>query len=89
MPSPLVVGEGRRDPGEDGCVWAWGVGEPGLVLVTLPAYLRLRLASSEKVNSMAVTLRAVRSKRSASGRRSAAWSGTVATAPRDRSRWVL
>ena len=39
MPSPLIVGGGRRDPGEDGRVWVWGVGEPGLVLVTLLAHL--------------------------------------------------
>ena len=36
---PLVVGGGRRDPGEDGRVWVWGVGEPELVLVALLAYL--------------------------------------------------
>ena len=39
VPSSLVVGGGRRDPGEDGCVWVWGVGEPELVIVTLLAYL--------------------------------------------------
>ena len=39
VPPSLVAGEGRRDPGEDGCVWVWGVGEPELVLVTLLAYL--------------------------------------------------
>ena len=33
-----VMSEGRRDPGEDGRVWAWGVGEPGLLLAALLAY---------------------------------------------------
>ena len=32
VPLPRVVGGGWRDPGEDGRVWARGVGEPELVL---------------------------------------------------------
>ena len=28
-----------RDPSEDGCVWAWGVGKPEFVLVPLLAHL--------------------------------------------------
>ena len=39
VPLPLVVGGGWRDPGEDGRIWARGVGEPELVLVLLLAYL--------------------------------------------------
>ena len=39
VPLPRVAGGGRRDPGEDGCVWAWGVGKPEFVLVSLVAHL--------------------------------------------------
>ena len=38
-PLPRVVGRGRCDPGEDGRVWAWGVGKPAPVLVPLLAHL--------------------------------------------------
>ena len=90
VPLSLVVGEGRRDPGEDGRVWAWGMGEPELALATLLTYLAPEVGVVREVNSMAVALRAARSTRNASGRRSVAWSGTVAVVvPRDRSRWML
>ena len=39
VPLPRVVGGGRRDPGEDGGVWAWVVGQPEFVLVSFVAHL--------------------------------------------------
>ena len=84
-PLPRVVGRGRCDPGEDGRVWAWGVGK----LVSQRPYLshfsrtlRPRLASSGKVNLMAVTVRVARSTRNAPGRRRVAWSGTGDNSPK-------
>ena len=64
VPWPRGAAGGRRDPGEDGRIWAWGVGEPEFVLVPFVAQtFRSKLASSWKVNSsIAVTDRAVRLK---------------------------
>ena len=39
VPLPLVVGGRWRDPGEDGRIWARGMGEPELLLVSLLTYL--------------------------------------------------
>ena len=39
VPLPRGAGGGWRDPGEDGRVWAWGVGEPEFVLVPFVAHL--------------------------------------------------
>ena len=78
-PLPRVVGGGWRG------VWV----SQSSYLTRFSRTLRPRLASSGKVNSMAVTVQAVRFTRNVSGRRRVAWSGTVATAPRDRSQWVL
>ena len=43
VPRPRGAGGGRRDPGEDGRVWAWGVGEPEFVLVPFVAHLALQV----------------------------------------------
>ena len=39
VPLPRGAGVGWRDPGEDGRVWTWGVGEPEFVLVPFVAHL--------------------------------------------------
>ena len=61
VPLPRGAGVGWRDPGEDGRVWTWGVGSlevwvsQSSHLSRLSRTLRPRLASSGKVDSMAVT----------------------------------
>ena len=48
VPSSLVVGGGRCDPVEDGCVRVRGVGEPELVLVTLLAHLAPQVGATRE-----------------------------------------
>ena len=43
VPRPRGVGGERREPGEDGRIWAWGVGEPEFVLAPFVAHLTLQV----------------------------------------------